>query len=61
MLFSEFCKQNNISQNGYHLKVLAKLDDDHKVDVTPRGNRATYAVYVPEADKVFGTDTDLVY
>ena len=60
MVFSEFCKANDISQGGYHLKLLDKLDPDYKVDITPRANRATYAVYVPEADKVFGTDTCMI-
>jgi hypothetical protein len=52
MVFSEYCKQNGISQGGYHLKLLDKLDDEFKNDLTPN-SRATYAVYKPEADKIF--------
>ena len=53
MVFSEYCKEKHISQAGYHLKLLAKLDEDFKVNITPSGNRATYAVYEDEADKIF--------
>lgn len=53
MVFSEYCKKNGISQGGYHLKLLEKLDDEFKTDLTPSNNRATYAVYEPEADKIF--------
>jgi len=52
MVFSEYCKLNNISQAGYHLKLLAKLDEKYKVNITPNA-RKTYAINVVEADKIF--------
>lgn len=58
MLFGPYCKMRGIDQNGHHSRKLEKLDGAFKENLSPDASRATWAVNVNEADKVFGVNKD---
>ena len=53
VLFPEYCRQNNIKQNGQHSRKLETLAPEFKEDLSQGSTRPTWAVNVNEADKVF--------
>ena len=56
MHFGEYCRVRDIPQNGNHIRMLDKLNDEFKCNLSPSSTKPSWAVYVEEADKVFGND-----
>lgn len=54
MVFSEYCVLRNIPMNGYHHRLLERVSNGDKKNITPNSGKATWCVRTEKADKVFG-------